>query len=113
MDECTKFAVCSCPLCPLDPLYARRIGLPGEPRCTLRRVTREALAVGLLTPFGGRTADEAARDLRRERAKARWAVLSPEEQAVRKARLANSQAERSGSGRGSPFGTTRNTFATK
>lgn len=87
MDRCPSFAQCGCPLCPLDPLYHRRVGLPGEPSCTLRRAAREALAIGLRTPFAGRTAAETAKDARRAVSLARWTALPEEQQDVVRARL--------------------------
>lgn len=34
MRRCPKFSCCSASLCPLDPRWAERVALPGEPTCT-------------------------------------------------------------------------------
>ena len=81
MKECPRFNTCSCNLCPLDFAIAERWPQDDEQDCMARRATREAIAArhpGL--PTGGLTRREVARDKRR----AQWNALSPEE---RKARL--------------------------
>ena len=61
-----------------------RFALPGEMTCRAQRKAREAIALKYPDmPTKGLTHAEVARDARRAAARARWAALSPEEQARR------------------------------
>jgi len=72
--ECPRFAECSAPKCPLDPDVERRDVQPGEPKCTARRATREAIAAAhpdVVLPWRGLL----PRERRRDAAKAAWDSL--------------------------------------
>ena len=80
--KCPRFARCSVNHCLLDPDKDKRADLPGEPRCTLGKPYRVAIAVKYpdLLPWGGLKPSEVAN-------KQAWDALPPEEKQRRLQRL--------------------------
>jgi hypothetical protein len=60
--ECSRFEVCSCNKCPLDPDIAMRVSVPDDEKCKATRTTRQNIALKYpeLLPLQGLTAKEAA-----------------------------------------------------
>ena len=76
-EECYKFSGCSCNVCPLYPEAHKRQAFPGEERCKAREAIAakypELLSGGGLLP----------REVKSDRARARWAAL-PEAERLRR-----------------------------
>ncbi len=87
-ESCPRFEGCSCNVCPLDPLSALhggpRVALPGEETCRASQAAREAVAVAYGYPAAW---GWLPREARRDRARARWLALPPEERERRRGRL--------------------------
>ncbi len=94
-EECSRFDVCSCNNCPLDPESrvatlltdkdrgSKRAPLEGEERCRARRRQRAEIAAKYptLLPLGGLL----PKDVRKDRGRARWNALPIEEKERRRA----------------------------
>ncbi|WP_242346851.1 hypothetical protein [Anaeromyxobacter terrae] len=62
-EHCPRSSGCSVAICPLDPEQAKRVSLPGEPRCELGKARRTRIAAEFpeLLPERGLSATEFAR----------------------------------------------------
>ena len=80
MTKCPRYAVCSAPVCPLDPDQDKRTRLQGEPKCPLSKRLRIRLAEGADLERDGMTKSEWARHRQ-------WSEMTESERARRTAKL--------------------------